>query len=213
MPNRISKLASNIKQLGDMQVTELDFMELLNKDIRELEIGHSLRRLGNVRVMEWDFRTVLPAVNKLANQEVDLVGLVKRTAHYKVMEWDFRRALSSEGKPAPQERVGPMEDSLSQEQMQALIIRLKNFLQYVVVNLTDEPNHAQIMVQEIGPGVLRFKLVLVSRDVAMLIGREGHTASAIRSILKAAAGMNGVRALLQIHSHEDEMSNGVQRED
>ena len=187
-----------------MQVTELDFMELLNKDIRELEIGRSLRRLGNIRVMEWDFRTVLPAVSRLANQEVDLVDLVKRTAHYKVMEWDFRNALSAEHKPVSQEPPAPMVERVSQEEMQALIVRLKDFLQYVVVNLIDEPNHAQIKVQEISPNVLRFQLVLTKRDVAMLIGREGHTASAIRSILKAAAGMIGVQVLLQIHSHEEE---------
>lgn len=213
MPNRISKLAKSIKRLGDMQVTEWDFMELLNKDIREFQIVHSLRKLGNIQVMEWDFRTVLPAVNKLANQEVDVVGLVKRTAQYKVMEWDFRSALSPKRIISPEERDGPMEEALSQEEMQALIVRLKNFLQYVVVNLIDEPNHAQIKVQEFEPGVLRFKLVMVNRDVAMLIGREGHTASAIRHILKAAAAMSGVHALLQIHSHEEEMSNDAQRGD
>lgn len=201
MPNRISKIASSIKQLGEIQVAELDFIDLLNTDIRELEISHSLRRLGNIRVMEWDFRTVLPAVNKLAHQEVDLVNIVKRTASYKVMEWDFRSALHAERKPVPQE---PAEPCSSPAEMQALIVRLKNFLQYVAVNLIDEPNHAQIKVREIAPNVLRFKLVLTKRDVAMLIGREGHTASAIRSILKATAGTNGVQALLLIHSHEEE---------
>jgi uncharacterized protein len=201
MPNPISKLASSIKHLGEIQVTELDFMDLLNKDIRELEIGRSLRKLGNIRVMEWDFRTVLPAVNKLAHKEVDLVDIVKRTARYKVMEWDFRNALNPEGEPAPS---GKQE--LDPGEMQALIVRLKNFLQYVAVNLIDEPNHAQIKVQEIAPKVLRFRLILVKRDVAMLIGKEGHTASAIRNILKAAAGIHGVAALLQIHSHEEEMA-------
>ena len=38
----------------------------------------------------------------------------------------------------------------------------------------------------------------------MLIGREGFTASAIRHILQAIAAMNGVQAMLQIHSHEEE---------
>lgn len=200
MPKRISKIASSLKQLGDIQVNDWDFMALLNKDIREIEITHSLRKLGNIKVMDWDFKSSLPAVNRLANQEVDLVGLFKRTANYKVMDWDFRSALPVEPKPAPR------EERLSPEEMQALIVRLKDFLQYVVVNLIDEPNHAQIKVREIGPNVLRFKLVLVKRDVAMLIGREGHTASAIRSILKTAAGMNRVQALLQIHSHEEEMA-------
>ena len=120
MPKRISKLASSLKQLGEIQVTEWDFMALLNTDIRELEISRSLRRLGSIRVMEWDFRTVLPAVKKLANQEVDVVDFVKRTAHYKVMEWDFRSALQAEHKPAPQEPAGPIGQCLSREEMQAL---------------------------------------------------------------------------------------------
>jgi RNA-binding protein YhbY len=38
----------------------------------------------------------------------------------------------------------------------------------------------------------------------MLIGRNGFTASAIRSVLKAAADREGVHVTLQIHSHEEE---------
>lgn len=206
MPKRISEIANSLKQLGEIQVPEWDFMALLNTDIRELEITRSLRRLGRIHVMEWDFRTVLPAVKKTANHEVDLIDFVKRTAHYKVMEWDFRGALQAARKPAPQQPAVPVAPASNRAEMQAIMVRLKNFLQYVVVNLIDEPNHAQIKVTEIGPNGMRFKLVLVKRDVAMLIGREGFTAAAIRSILKAAAEMNGVQALLQILSHEEEMA-------
>lgn len=210
MPNRISKFTSSLKQLGEIQVTEWDFMDLLHKDVSELEISRSLKRLGNLRVMDWDFRTVLPAMNKLAHQEVDLGDLVRRTAHYKVMEWDFRSASPEERKPASSTAEG---NRLSAEEMQALIVRLKNFLQYVAVQLISEPGHAQIKVQEIAPNVLRFRLVLVKRDVALLVGREGYTASAIRNLLKATAGMGGVHTLLVIHSHEDEMTfrDGGQR--
>ncbi len=88
--------------------------------------------------------------------------------------------------------------------MQAVTDRLKNFLQYVAVNLIDEPAHAQLKVTELGPKRLRFKLVLARADVAVLIGRNGFTASAIRSILKAAAEREGVQVLLQIHSQEEE---------
>jgi len=205
MSKRISNIASSLKQLGEIQVTELDFVDLLNKDIREFEIARSLRKLGKIQVMEWDFRTVLPAVSKLANQEIDLVNIVRRTAYYKVMEWDFRSALHADNKAAPEKTAVPPARSPDPEEMQALIVRLKDFLQYVVANLIDEPGHARIMVREIAPSVLRFKLVLVKRDVAMLIGREGHTASALRGILKAAAGAHGVHVLLRIHSHEEEM--------
>ena len=181
-------------------------MGLLNTEIRELEVARSLRRLGKIQVMEWDFRSVLPAVKKVANQEVDLIGLVKRTADFKVMEWDFRRASPAASKPHPPAPPTSVAGTLSPSEMQAITLRLKNFLQYVVVNLIDEPNHAQIKVVQMGPTRLRFKLVLVSRDVAMLIGREGHTASAIRSILKATGELYGVQALLQIHSHEEEIA-------
>ena len=88
--------------------------------------------------------------------------------------------------------------------MQAVTDRLKNFLQYVAVNLIDEPSQAQLKVAELGPTRLRFKLVLAKPDVAMLIGRNGFTASAIRSILKAAAEREGVQVSLQIHSQEEE---------
>lgn len=88
--------------------------------------------------------------------------------------------------------------------MQAVTDRLKNFLQYVAVNLIDEPAKAQLKVTELGPKRLRFKLVLARADVAILIGRNGFTASAIRSILKAAADKEGVQVSLQIHSQEEE---------
>jgi predicted RNA-binding protein YlqC (UPF0109 family) len=88
--------------------------------------------------------------------------------------------------------------------MQAVTDRLKNFLQYVAVNLIDEPGKAQLKVAELGPKRLRFKLVLAKEDVAILIGRNGFTASAIRSILKIAAEKEAVQVTLQIHSHEEE---------
>lgn len=88
--------------------------------------------------------------------------------------------------------------------MQAVTDRLKNFLQFVAVKLIDDPAQAQLKVAELGPKRLRFKLVLAREDVAMLIGRNGFTASAIRSVLKAAAEKEGVQVTLQIHSHEEE---------
>jgi predicted RNA-binding protein YlqC (UPF0109 family) len=204
MSKRGSKIASTLKQLGDIQVAEWDFMGLMNTEIRELEISRSLRELGNLQVMDWDFRTVIPVVKKVANTEVDVIDIFKRTASYKVMDWDFSRGLSAEKKQIPQDFEHP--------EMQAIALQLKDFLQYVVVNLIDEPNHAQIKVAALKPRGLRFKVVLVKKDLAMLIGREGFTASAIRNVLKAAAAMHGVQALLQIHSHEDEAAMMVKEQ-
>lgn len=194
MSKRVSKIADSLRQLGEIQVAEWDFMGLLNTELKELEITRSLKRLGRIQVMEWDFRAALPAVKKVANQEIDIISFLKRTAGYKVMDWNFRSA-------AP---AAPVKASISRDEMQAILVRLKNFLQYVAVNLISEPGHAQIKVSEMGPTGLRFKLVLAKKDVGLLIGREGHTAAAIRNILKATAAVHGVQVLLQIHSHEEE---------
>jgi predicted RNA-binding protein YlqC (UPF0109 family) len=88
--------------------------------------------------------------------------------------------------------------------MKAVTEKLRNFLQYVAVKLIDDPSQAQLKVAELGPKRLRFKLILAQADVAMLIGRNGFTASAIRSVLKAAAEREGVQVSLQIHSREEE---------
>lgn len=99
--------------------------------------------------------------------------------------------------------VSPVS-SLHLAGMQAVTDRLKNFLQFVAVKLIDHPGKAQLKVAELAPKKLRFKLVLERDDVAMLIGRNGFTASAIRNVLKAAAEKEGVQISLQIHSHEEE---------
>jgi len=204
MASRISKLTRSLKEIGEIQVNEWDFAGLMNKEIRELEFRASLRKLGNVQVMDWDFRNVLPVVSKLANTEVDLADIVRRTAHYKVLDWDFNASSSAESKPHPPATSQPVETNLNKVEMRALIARLKSFIQYLCTNLVDVPNHANIEIKEIKPSVLRVKVILVKRDVAMLIGREGHTAAAVRSALKAAAGIHGVHTLLEIVSHEDQ---------
>lgn len=207
MPKRVSKIASSLKQLGEIQVTDWDFIALLNTEVRELEIARSLRRLASIQVTEWDFSAVLPAVKKVANQEIDVIDFFKRTADYKVMEWDFRSAQAAVSEPAPQQPAKVSVKTISPDELQAVTLRLKNFLQFVAVNLIDEPDCAQIKVTQLGPSGLRFKLVLGQRDLTMLIGTGGHTAAAIRNIIKAAAATHGVQALLQIHSHEDEMAH------
>jgi predicted RNA-binding protein YlqC (UPF0109 family) len=207
MAKRVSKIARSLKKLkklGDVQVVEWDFIALMNTEIRELEIARSLSRLGSIQVMEWDFRSVLEVVKETARQEVDLVDLFKRTAQYKVMDWDFRSSSPAENQSAPRNPPELGEHRNRHSEMPAITARLKNFLQYVTVSLIAEPEHAQIKVTEMGPTGLRFKLVLAKKDVMLLIGREGHTASAIRNILKASAARYGMQALLQIHSHEEE---------
>jgi hypothetical protein len=211
MPKRRSKKTESLKQLGETQLAERNFVELLHTDINEIDVVDSLRRLGNIQVMDWDFRAVIPAVKKTANIEIDIIGGIRRAANYKVMDWDFKARTPTVDPPAPPSPKKRAKKKKPHPETQALIDQLKNFLQYIAINLIDEPSHAHIKIMEISPGVLRIKLVLVKRDVAMLIGMEGHTAAAIRSILKAIGRKSGVDVLLQILSHEEDVSLAAAR--
>lgn len=88
--------------------------------------------------------------------------------------------------------------------MQRVTDQIRNFLQYVAVQFIEFPAEAQLKVTELGPKRLRFKLVLRQSDVALLIGRNGFSASAIRGVLKSITEREAINASLQIHSHEEE---------
>lgn len=88
--------------------------------------------------------------------------------------------------------------------MQVVTDQIRNFLQYVAVQFIEHPERAQLKVAELGPKRLRFKIVLERSDVALMIGRAGFSASAIRGVVKAAAEREGVQVSIQIHSHEEE---------
>ncbi|WP_193210680.1 hypothetical protein [Luteolibacter marinus] len=206
MPNRLSEFAHSLRQLGEVQVNDWDLMGLLNRDIKDLEIGDSLRRLGNRKVMDWDFKTAMPAVHKLAYQEVDLVSLVKRAAHYKVMEWDFRSLSDDDAavvEPAEPEAAPKV---LSDEEIEAVVERLKNFLTFVAVSLIDEADRARIKIQRINREVVRFKIVVTRNDQINLVGRNGVTAAAIRNLVKASGLAEGIHVLLQILTDDEEQA-------
>jgi len=91
--------------------------------------------------------------------------------------------------------------------------RLRNFLQYTAVQLINQPERAELRVAEPEPGKLRFRLILTQPDVALVIGRNGFTASAIRSLMKAAARRDGIDFTLQIHSHEEEATRTMRAQE
>lgn len=168
-------------------------------------LTESLRRLGQTKVFEWDFKDVIPALKIVANTEIDFAGFFRRAANIQVCEWDFRSVLPSKRlPPQPHEPAQSPKSRLRSAELAVVTDHLRKFLQYVAVNLIDEPSRAHLKVIELGSNVLRFKLVMEKKDVMMLIGRNGFTAAAIRSILKTAARRHGIQVLLQIHSHEEE---------
>ena len=82
--------------------------------------------------------------------------------------------------------------------------QLRSFLQYIALQFIEQPSEAQLRVAEIDPKHLSFRLILAQGDVAQLIGRNGYTAGAIRTVMSAAAERAGIKVTLRIHSVEEE---------
>lgn len=89
-------------------------------------------------------------------------------------------------------------------EMEQVTTQLKDFLQYIALQFIKEPKLAELRIGHSGDDKVNFRLILTQPDVAVLIGRQGYTASTIRSMLKSAAEREGVKVNLRIHSHEEE---------
>ena len=88
--------------------------------------------------------------------------------------------------------------------MEAVTQQIRNYLQFIALQFITKPEEAELRVAELDDQHLSFRLIVSQDDIAMLIGRNGFTASAIRNVMKAAALRAGIHASLQIHSHEEE---------
>jgi len=88
--------------------------------------------------------------------------------------------------------------------MQRTTEQLRDFLQFIALQFIKHPEQAELRVSEAEENKVSLRLIVAQPDVAILIGKNGFTASAIRNVLKAAAIRDGVYVNLQIHSHEEE---------
>lgn len=88
--------------------------------------------------------------------------------------------------------------------MQPLVQSVSQYLMTVVTPLIKHPESAQLRVASSETGdLIRFRLVLEQADVARVIGRNGMTASAIRSMAKSAGEKAGIRVVVHILSKEE----------
>lgn len=88
--------------------------------------------------------------------------------------------------------------------MQQLVQSVSQYLMTVVTPLIKNPESAQLRVATSETGdLVRFRLVLEQADVARVIGRNGMTASAIRSMAKSAGEKAGIRVVVHILSKEE----------
>lgn len=81
---------------------------------------------------------------------------------------------------------------------------LREFLMYVIANLIEHPQQASIAVGTTSTGAVSYKIHLAPDDVRRVVGKNGFTISAIRSLVNVAAARHGVKVSLRVDGVRDE---------
>ena len=88
--------------------------------------------------------------------------------------------------------------------MHPAVEQIRQYLQLIALQFVQHPEQAELRVAESPQGdAVRFRLILEKTDVARIIGRNGMTASAMRSLAKAAGEKHGIKVIVHMLSHEE----------
>ncbi len=74
----------------------------------------------------------------------------------------------------------------------------RKLLEYLAEGLVDEPEDVSVEQFEEDNGTIVLELCVADDDYGRVIGRGGRTASALRTVVKAAATSTGCRVLVDI---------------
>jgi hypothetical protein len=74
---------------------------------------------------------------------------------------------------------------------------MKEFLEFMARHLVDQPDRVRVEMEERDDKVV-YRLSVDPADVGKVIGKQGRTAQALRTLVIAAAGRAGKRAMLEI---------------
>ncbi len=74
---------------------------------------------------------------------------------------------------------------------------MKELLEYLAKALVDEPD--EVTVEEFDDdGLIVFEVHVAEDDMGKVIGKEGRTVAALRTIVRTIAGRDGDRATVEI---------------
>lgn len=74
---------------------------------------------------------------------------------------------------------------------------MKPLVEYIVRALVDKPDQVELRTSPSEGGVL-YELKVAPEDIGKVIGRDGRTVNALRTVLAAAAQKSGEKARLEI---------------
>lgn len=80
-------------------------------------------------------------------------------------------------------------------------LAIQEFVEYVVLKLIEHPEDAAVVHQQKGEHH-EFHIRLNQVDIGRVIGRNGHTIEAIRSLVDAAAERNGLSVGIEVDEAE-----------
>lgn len=74
---------------------------------------------------------------------------------------------------------------------------MEEYLVLIARRLVDRPDRVRVESEEREQGII-FRLIVDPLDVGKVIGKQGRTAQALRTVMIAVAAREGKRALLEI---------------
>ncbi|MCE5192453.1 MAG: KH domain-containing protein [Candidatus Cryosericum sp.] len=84
---------------------------------------------------------------------------------------------------------------------------MKQLVETIVKALVDTPE--EVVVNEIaGDQVTTYEIKVAQSDAGKVIGKQGRTVQAIRTLVRAASARSGIVATVQIDSMNDEQTDG-----
>ena len=75
---------------------------------------------------------------------------------------------------------------------------MKEFIEFMAKNLVDSPDKVEVELKITEENKVIFALKVAKEDVGKVIGKQGKTAQAMRTLLTAIAAKEGKKALLEI---------------
>ncbi|HSD65026.1 MAG TPA: KH domain-containing protein [Ignavibacteriaceae bacterium] len=75
---------------------------------------------------------------------------------------------------------------------------MKEFIEYIAKHLVDNPENVSIDEKAPEENKIVLSLKVQAEDVGKVIGKQGKTAQAMRTLLTAIAAKEGKRAILEI---------------
>ena len=75
---------------------------------------------------------------------------------------------------------------------------MKEFVEFIAKHLVDHPDGVVVEEKEVEEKKVVLSLKVKPEDVGKVIGKQGKTAQAMRTLLTAVAAKDGKRAILEI---------------